>query len=90
MTEIERTDLARERTHAAWLRTCLSFVVALAALSHYALPDPSIAASLLAIFLVFGSVGAAKRAATVAPDLSTKLYSYALVFAPSAVIMAFG
>lgn len=89
MTEIERTSLARERTHAAWLRTCLSFVVALAALCHYAFPNPGIADTVLAVFLIVGGTGSARRALEIAPDLTTKIYALALMLAPATAIAAF-
>lgn len=78
MTEIERTDLARERTHASWIRTCLSFLVALIAVRHYVRTD-NINTILATLTLAGGGIVSATRAASLAPDLPTRIMAYGLI-----------
>ncbi len=71
-----QNDLARERTHAAWIRTCLAFLVAAVALRNYSTRSDELLPVLL---LVSGGVVSALRAAKLAPDLSTMAIAWALV-----------
>lgn len=71
-----QNDLAQERTHAAWIRTCLTFLVAAIAVRHYTSDDGEL---LVAIILSLGGAVSAARAAMLAPDLLTRGVSYTLV-----------
>lgn len=88
MTEIERTELARERTHAAWLRTSLAFLVALAAVFHYT-DEVNTGRFILVLIFTFGAAVSACRAVSNAPHPAAKMLPYLLVFAPAAVVLAF-
>lgn len=76
MGEVTQTKLAQERTHAAWVRTCLTFLVAAIAVRHYTSDDGEWLVT--AVLSVGGTVSAA-RAAMLAPDIVSLLVSYALI-----------
>lgn len=76
MTDLTQNDLAKERTHAAWIRTCLTFLVTAIAVRHYASEDGEWA---VAIILAIGGAVSAGRAAMLSPDLVSMLVSYALI-----------
>lgn len=71
-----QNDLALERTHAAWIRTCLTFLVAAIAARHYSNNSSEWA---VAIVLAVGGALAAVRGAVIAPDMASRLSAYALV-----------
>lgn len=71
-----QNDLAKERTHAAWIRTCLTFLVTTIAVRHYTSDDGE---WMVAGVLALGGAVAAVRAAFLAPDTLSLLTSYALV-----------
>lgn len=79
MTDIEQTRLARERTHAAWLRTCLAFLVATVAFRHY-IDMNGYASSFALGILGMGGALSAVRAALLAPDNYTKMQSWLMAF----------
>lgn len=72
MSEIERTDLARERTSASWIRTCLALVVSSLALRYYTNDV------LFSIALAVSGVLAALRALRLAEDWSVALMCAAI------------
>lgn len=76
MTERSQNELAQERTHAAWIRTCLTFLVAAIAVRHYTSEDGE---WMVAAVLAAGGTMSAARAAMLAPDMTNLLVSYALI-----------
>lgn len=70
-----QNELAMERTHASWVRTCLTFLVTAIAVRHYTSGDGE---WLVAVVLAAGGAVAAVRAAILAPDSVSALMSYAL------------
>lgn len=70
-----QNSLARERTHASWVRTCLTFLVTAIAVRHYSSGDGEWA---VAGVLAGGGAIAAVRAAMLAPDLLSRGMSYSL------------
>lgn len=77
MTETRtQNELAQERTHAAWIRTCLTFLVAAIAVRHYTAEDGE---WMVAVTLAVGGAVSAVRASMLAPDLVSRVVSWALI-----------
>lgn len=68
-----QVELAEERTHAAWVRTCLTFLVTALAFRHYA------DSWWVSLVLAGGGAVAALRASWLAPDLSTRALAWCLI-----------
>lgn len=71
-----QVDLAKERTHAAWVRTCLTFIVTIIAVRHY---SDETGEMLVTGALSTGGAVAAIRAAFLAPDIVSKFVAISLV-----------
>lgn len=68
-----QVELAEERTHAAWIRTCLTFLVAALAYHHYG------ESPILTFSLVILAAAAAIRSFMLAPDIPAHLSAVGLV-----------
>jgi uncharacterized membrane protein YidH (DUF202 family) len=73
--DLTQNELAKERTHAAWVRTCLTFLVTAIAVRHYTSDDGE---WMVATILAVGGAVSAVRASFLAPDLVSKLMAYAM------------
>lgn len=68
-----QVELAEERTHAAWIRTCLTFLVTALAYHHYGQSD------VLASAMIVLAASASIRAAMLAPDVPARLSAFGLI-----------
>lgn len=72
---LDQNDLDRERTHAAWLRTSLAFIVAAIAMKHYATDGSITQTILLSVCGFFCAV----QALILSPNFAARLISASLI-----------